>query len=362
MPYTLKILFLAAEAEPYVKIGGLADVAGSLPLALRNLPAKAAQGVELDVRLVLPLHRAIRAGLVPMCLAAEFFILRAGEKVPVKVFETTTGGMPVYFIDGEPIASAAKVYSLDPAFDREKFTFFSLAALELVRRLDWKPDILHANDWHTALSIYALRSHRKDPAYKNLCSVLTLHNLTYMGGDGTDVLVAYGMLPPDDDVLPLWARTQPLPLGLWAADAVVPVSPSYAREIQTPDYGCGLDGFLRNRSDSITGILNGLDVAAWDPETDQGLAATFGVEDLIQRAQNKTALQKHLGLKMESRLPVLATIGRMDTQKGLDITIDALHQLSGHAFQFVRPSKMLPGLCSLSTLNLSGQLLVTMHP
>jgi starch synthase len=335
MPNIQNILFLAAEAEPFVKIGGLADVAGSLPLALRNLPYQATRDMTLDVRLVLPLHRLIRAKPATMRPVAEFSVTRGGRNIQVRVYALSTAGMPVYFIEGEPISNASSVYSLDPALDRDKYTFFSLAALEMTHHMDWRPDIIHANDWHTALSIYALRSRRSDPLLGRLRSVLTLHNLPYMGGDGTDVLAAYGLNPPSDDSLPIWARSQPLPLGLWAADAVVPVSPTYAREILTPDFGCGLDAFLRSRSDSITGILNGLDMTAWDPETDQDLPANFNIEDLSKRAANKTALQKQMSLKEEPRIPVLAMIGRIDPQKGVDITIEALRQMTDQDWQFV---------------------------
>ncbi len=335
MPETLKILFLAAEAEPFTKVGGLADVAGSLPLALRGLPPEATHGMGLDVRLVLPLHRSIRAESATMRLAAEFSVTRQGGNVQARVFEMNVSGMPVYFIDGRPISSAASVYSSDPALDREKYAFFSLAALEMACNMDWKPDILHANDWHTSLALFALRSRQNDPEIGRLRSVLTLHNLPYMGGDGTDVLAAYGLKPLEDEALPNWAHTQPLPLGLWAADALVPVSPTYACEILTPDFGCGLEMFLRSRSDSITGILNGLDLAAWDPMNDKSLAATFSVEDLTRRAANKAALQKQLDLKEFARIPILAMIGRIDPQKGVDITINTLPQMTGSDWQFV---------------------------
>jgi starch synthase len=335
MPETLKILFLAAEAEPFTKVGGLADVAGSLPLALRDLLPEATHGVGLDVRLVLPLHRSIRAESATMRLAAEFSVTRQGGNIPAQVFEMNIGGMPVYFINGRPISNAASVYSSDPALDREKYTFFSLAALEMARSMDWKPDILHANDWHTSLALFALRSRQNDPELGRLRSVLTLHNLPYMGGDGTDVLAAYGLKPLEDEALPNWAHTQPLPLGLWAADALVPVSPTYAREILTPDFGCGLEAFLRGRSGSITGILNGLDLAAWDPKTDNNLAVTFNLEEFPRRAANKTALQKQLDLKESARTPILAMIGRIDPQKGVDITIDTLSQMTGQTWQFV---------------------------
>ena len=188
--------------------------------------------------------------------------------------------------------------------------------------MDWQPDIIHANDWHTALALYALRSQRADPVMKRVRSVLTLHNLPFMGGDGADVLAAYGLIPPNDDALPGWARTQPLPLGLWSADAVVAVSPTYAHEILTPDFGCGLDAFLRSRSASITGILNGLDLSAWDPETDKCLIGNFSAADLSGRAANKTALQSQLGLQEDPHIPILAMIGRIDQQKGVDIIPD----------------------------------------
>jgi starch synthase len=335
MPDTLNILFLAAEAEPLVKVGGLADVAGSLPLALRGLCDQASQGVRLDVRLVLPLHRLLRAGPTTLRLVTELSVSRGSGSIPAQVFEMSMAGMPVYFINGEPISRAASVYSQDPALDREKYTFFSLAALEMARRMDWQPDIIHANDWHTALALYALRSRQTDPVLKRLRSVLSLHNLAYMGGDGTDVLAAYGLNPSNDEGLPGWARTQPLPLGLWSADAVVAVSPTYAGEILTPDFGCGLETFLRSRSDSITGILNGLDLAAWNPETDKRLSGNFTVANLSGRAANKAALQSQLGLREEMRIPILAMIGRIDPQKGVDVTIEALRQMTELPWQFI---------------------------
>ena len=335
MPDTLNILFLAAEAEPFIKVGGLADVAGSLPLALRALPVQATQGVRLDVRLVLPLHRGIHAEGATLRPLAEFSVFRRDRNVPVQVLEANLFGMPVYFINGDPISTASSVYSLDSTPDREKFTFFSMAALELARQLDWRPDILHANDWHTALAVYALRSARADPVLGRMRSVLTLHNLPYMGGDGSDVLDAYGLGTCTDESLPDWARTQPLPLGLLAANAVVPVSPTYAREILTPDFGCGLDAFLRSRANSITGILNGLDMTAWDPETDSSLPTRFTAGDPLLRMENKLALQRQLGLKEEPRTPIFAMIGRIDQQKGVDITFQALQQMAGRRWQFI---------------------------
>ena len=331
----LKILFLAAEAEPFVKVGGLADVAGSLPLALRSLSNPAKPGMQLDVRLVLPLHRALRVESATLRPVVEISVYRQGRNIPARVFEMSMAGMPVYFISGEPISNASSVYSQDPAVDREKFAFFSMAALEMVKRMDWQPDIIHANDWHTSLALFALRSQRADPALKGMHSVLTLHNLPFMGGDGTDVLAAYGLTPPTDERLPWWARTQPLPLGLWSADTVVAVSPTYAREIMTPDFGCGLEDFLSSRSANVTGILNGLDLSAWDPKTDPCLSGNFSAANLAARTTNKTVLQNQLGLPADQRIPVLAMIGRIDQQKGVDIIPDVLRAMAYLPWQFI---------------------------
>ena len=331
-PDTLNVLFLAAEAEPFVKIGGLADVAGSLPLALRNLPAT---DTRLDVRLVLPLHRVLRAESATLRPVVEFSVYRRGRSIPARVFEMSVAGMPVYFVSGEPISAAPSVYSQDPTLDREKFAFFSLAALEMVRHMKWRTDVIHGNDWHTALALYALRTQRADPVLKRMRSVLTLHNLPFMGGDGTDVLAAYGLTPPNDEALPGWARSQPLPLGLWSADAVVAVSPTYAREILTPDFGCGLDGFLSSRSASVSGILNGLDLATWDPQTDACLSGKFSAAAMGGRKANKAALQSQLGLQDNPQIPILAMIGRIDQQKGVDIIPDVLRQMTDLPWQFV---------------------------
>jgi starch synthase len=349
MPASINILFLAAEAEPFVKVGGLADVAGSLPRALRALPYQATHGAKLDVRLVLPLHLHSRAESTTMRPVAEFKVYRRGGSISAQVFETSLDGMPVYFISGDPFSASSSVYSPDPAPDREKYAFFSLAALEMLRHMDWQPDILHANDWHTALALYALRSRRGDPVLARIRTLLTLHNLPYMSGEAADALNAYGLMPLNDDSLPQWARTFFLPLGLWAADAIVPVSPTYAREILTPDFGCGLESYLNTRRESITGILNGLDVSGWDPASDASLPAPFSTANLEARSASKAALQKSLGLPEDPRIPLLAMVGRVDRQKGQDLAFDALRQCASRPWQFVMLGSGDPALENLAS-------------
>ncbi len=335
MATTIKVLFLAAEAEPFIKVGGLADVAGSLPNALRRLPHKALNGTTIDIRLVLPYHRLIKVEKEKLNFKAEFLIYRGDVNVKATCFEMEINGLPVDLIDGEPISSAPGVYSNDPVPDREKYTFFSLACLEMLRYLEWKPDILHANDWHTALALFALRSRRGDPSVANIRTVLTVHNLPFMGGDVGDVLSAYGLIPPHDDALPDWAHTQPLPLGLWSADAIIPVSPAYADEITTPEFGCGLESYLRMRAKNISGILNGLDVDSYNPATDGTLASQFDVLNPERRSINKEFLQKTLGLPVEPNTPLIGMVGRVDQQKGVDIAINALTSLQDTPWQFV---------------------------
>jgi starch synthase len=334
MSETLNILFLAAEADPFIKVGGLGDVAGSLPRYLRGLPLEVTNGIVVDVRLVLPMHPMIKAeshGLRPLSIFP--LSLKTGD-IQVQVFETTLDGLPVYFLDGEPVASSGSVYSSDASLDGEKYSFFSLAALELTRQLDWRPTIVHANDWHTALACYALLIKRWEGEFPGVSSILTLHNLPYMGPDISENLAEYKLIQVQTG-LPEWANSKPLPLGLWAADAIVAVSPTYAREVLTPEYGCGLQDYLYSRRDSLNGILNGIDVDSFNPALDPAIGVNFGVPTLEKRSLNKTALQVRLGLPNDLKVPLLSVISRMDPQKGIDLIPKALRRLKELGWQAV---------------------------
>jgi starch synthase len=335
MPETLNILFLAAEAYPFVKVGGLADVAGALPFALRSLSPRQTGGNRLDVRLVLPLHRMIQSDVVTMKPLTNFKIPTDDGYKEVQAYEATLNGVPTYFIDGLPISQSDSVYSTNPEQDREKYTFFSLAALELVRVLNWRVNIIHANDWHTALCLYALRTCSDDPFYSTTAGLITVHNLPYMGGDSGDLLTMYGLKELVDKDMPIWARKQALPLGLWAADGIVPVSETYAREILTPEYGCGLQEFLRNRTDNITGVINGLDINLWDPASDEYLFSNYDLETLEARDKNKISLVKKVELDFNPQVPLIGMVSRIDYQKGIDLTIRALRTLNDMHWQFV---------------------------
>jgi starch synthase len=329
MPKTINVLFLAAEADPFVKVGGLGDVAGSLPRALRALSNG---DVKLDVRLVLPYHPVVKAdNLKPLSI---FSIPRGSSEVEVEAFETVLDGMPVYLIDGEPIRANGSVYSLDAKLDAEKYTFFSLAALELPNQLNWFPDVVHANDWHTAASVYGNLTERWEAGARHVAGVVTLHNLPFMGPDISEILEQYGVKLAQTD-LPEWARVMPLPLGLWASDAIVAVSPTYASEVLTEEYGCGLNEFLEVRSETLSGILNGIDVVSFNPADDKSIAVNYDINSLERRAENKGMLQDKLGLENNADIPLLAVISRMDVQKGIDLAFAALKSMKKDSFQAV---------------------------
>ncbi len=319
----MKILFLAAEAEPFIKVGGLGDVAGSLPRALRSLkPSFSMNGQEpdeVDVRLVIPFHQAIQRSQYTLETVATFAIQHTGGPIRAEILMTNVNDVPVYLVSGAPFLAEDSIYSPDATLDGYKYTFFSLAALELARALDWAPDIVHANDWHTAPAIYTLRI-RPDAFFQNTATLIEVHNLPYLGVGAGPALQSFGLPPALHTALPIWAQDLPLPLGLLAADHIVTVSPTYAKEILTPEYASGLEGFLQTRADSISGILNGLNVEKWDPALDSALAAQYNQDNLKARALNKESLQNELELTSFSQeVPLLGMVSRLDPQKGIDL-------------------------------------------
>jgi len=334
MSEQIKVLFLAAEADPFVKVGGLGDVAGSLPRALRALSLELTGDVSVDARLVLPFHPVLRSSVSALRPIEPFPMQRDGEEVMVEIFETTLDDMPVYLIGGGPIDTSGSIYSAKPDTDGEKYTFFSLAALGLIKQLDWHPDVVHANDWHTALTAYGLLVQHWQEGEPRPASVITVHNLPFLGPDVDKVLEAYEVPLAQTD-LPDWARLKPLPLGLWAADAIVAVSPTYADEMLSKEYGSGLDEFLKTRRENLTGILNGLDVDSFDPAADEDLAAQFTAESLGERKANKVALANQVGILSTQSVPLLGAVSRMDPQKGIDLVLDGLRKLGDVPWQAV---------------------------
>lgn len=321
----IKVLFLASEADPLIKVGGLGDVAGSLPPALQQITQVGGIQTSLDTRLVIPYQPAIRSKHTDFEFLFELSVPAQGKPIPAQVFQTRIQEVPVYLISGSPIDKGSPVYSSEAAIDGPKYVFFSLAALELARALNWQPDILHANDWHTALAIYALKhKYQNDPFFKHTRSVLTIHNLPFMGAGTEAAFDAFGLPPSRYPHMPRWARKFPLPLGLQSADRIVAVSPNYAREILSPESGFGLEKLLWIRHNAISGILNGIDYEYWDPANDIHIPHPYDLNSLENRAHNKVALLRALELDTDPRTPLLVIISRMDQQKGIDLALSGL--------------------------------------
>lgn len=331
-PEQINVLFLAAEAAPLIKVGGLGDVAGSLPLALRQIDKP-----RLDVRLILPFHGVIRKNIGTPKLYADFEVNHPLGNIPARAYLHQAAGLPIYLIEGAPIPEDAPVYdAANPYQDGNKYIFFSLACLALIKKLEWQPDILHANDWHTATAIYAnsIKKKSKDQSLP-FRTILTVHNLPFMGKDAESALLDFGLPRSKDPRLPHWSTAFPLPLGLLTANHIVAVSPGYANEILTSEFGCGLQDFLLSRKTHISGILNGLDRNLWNPSTDPALPFHFDLSTISMRSKNKRALQAEVKLPMKPDTPLLIIISRMDQQKGIDIAIKGLRQCASLDWQAV---------------------------
>ena len=316
-PRLMHVLLVAAELAPWIKVGGLADVVGSLPKALR--------AQEVDARVCVPAFASVLERAPDPRSIARFDVPHHGGPIPAEVFESVLDGVPVYLIAGGPIPPDSIAYTGRPDEDGRRFAFFSLAALELARRL--RPDVLHAHDWHAAVATYELARRRPDdPALSGISSVLTIHNLPYAGGGTERELAAFGVPPSDDPRLPAYHRLLPLALGLSSADRLTTVSAGYRDEILGPEHGSGFDRLLRSRADDLSGILNGLDEARWDPSTDRELAACFDASDRTGRAGCRAALHEELGFE-DDGAPLVGLVSRLAPQKGVDVALDALRRL-----------------------------------
>jgi starch synthase len=310
----MKVLYLSAEATPLVKVGGLGDVAGELPRALSQR--------GLDVRLALPHYPSIPESLLDIDRRIDFEVETLQGRIPAVILELRLCGVRVILIGGEPIEADEVIYGTAEA-DTTKFTFFSIAALQACVALDWAPDIIHANDWHTAAAVVWLKANRSDPFWRSSRSVFTIHNIGYMGGEAGDSWGAYGLDVVGEPALQEEFQQLPLPNALVAADNLSTVSPMYAQEIQTPAFGDGLDALLRGREEKLRGILNGINLDVWNPETDDEIAQPFSITNLSGRKENKEALERMAELPTGSDAPVIGMVTRLDQQKGVDLALDA---------------------------------------
>lgn len=317
----MRVLFLAAEAAPLIKVGGLGDVAGSLPKALRELDP------QLELRLVIPFHGVLREQELQLEKVSLFRLNTPGKTFNVEIYMTQTSLGEIYLVGGDGIDITAPVYQSDPALDAEKYCYFSLASLEFCVQEQWPPDIVHANDWHTAFALKALRDRFPEHIqFECTKGVLTIHNLPYQGQGAQGVLPQFGLSAAEDSRLPEWSRGFPLSLGLECADRITTVSPHYAEEIQSPEFGAGLDGYFRGLRPAVKGVLNGIDHDEWNPALDKEVKQPFSSRNIGQRAENKRELQNELGFAANNAIPLIAMVGRVDVQKGVDIAVAALER------------------------------------
>ncbi len=307
----LKILYVAAEVAPFVKVGGLADVAGALPKALRELGH--------DLRVIMPRYAQIdgaKYGLRPALDGKRFSVPGSGELATL--FEADNSGVPVYFVGSDRYFGRDRVYG-EPD-DVERFLYFCRAALQAVEQLGWQPDVVNCNDWHTAVIPHWIRTHG---VTESAASVVTIHNLAYQGGFDPN---AY---PPEwIDASRLYPRPDGgadlLSQGIRDADMVTTVSEQYAHEITTPEYGEGLQDLLTSRANDLRGIVNGIDYDIFDPARDPAIAEPYTADSLEGKAACKLALQQETGFDPSPRTPLIGLIGRLADQKGFDLVAEVL--------------------------------------
>ncbi|MBQ9059414.1 MAG: glycogen synthase GlgA [Atopobiaceae bacterium] len=326
----LNVIFAASEAVPFSKTGGLADVAGSLPMAL------AEQGC--NVRVITPKYGFIdeeyRYNMKHVC---DFFLPLSWRNVWCGIDEIEYKGITFDFIDNEDYFKRDRAYSYFD--DGERFAFFAKAVTEAVRRLpDFKCDILHLNDWQTALApVFLKESYADDPLYENVRTVYTIHNLKFQGEYSSFVMHDIcGFEDSSDAGMKLTSASDTINYmkgGSYYADVLTTVSPSYADEIQDPFFGERLDGLFRERRDDLHGILNGIDVDEWNPETDPMIAQNYSMADMSGKAVCKAQLQEELGLTVDPLKPLVVMVGRLTKQKGMDLINYAMDEMVGRGVQ-----------------------------
>lgn len=323
-----KILFASSETHPLIKTGGLADVAGSLPIALSELGQ--------EVRIIMPYYQGIRN-----CEPGRYLCTVRVNNCDVNLLEThlPNSGVIVWLVDYPPFFN----FPGNPYVDEaglpwpdigDRFALFCRIVVEVAMDrayLNWRPDVVHCNDWQTGLvpALLSLEHHR--PA-----SIFTIHNMAYQGvfPSTTYTLLNLPGQLWNPNGLEYHGMLSFIKGGLSFADRVTTVSPTYAEEIQKPEFGYGLEGLLAYRRDILSGIINGIDTSVWNPSTDVHIAQTYGAESLQDKKLNKTALQQQLGLPVDAEVPLFALIGRLVDQKGIDMVLSCLPEMTHLPLQF----------------------------
>lgn len=326
-----KILFVATEAVPFVSTGGLGDVIGSLPAALKKLG-----GDSFDIRVILPLYKSVdNSWLQKMEKVCETTIPLSWRNQYAGVYSVIKDDVTFYFIDNEYYFSRRFLYgSFD---DGERFAYFSKAVIELMPKLDFIPDIMHAHDWQSALSVIYLKNHylwRKE--YSNVKTVFTIHNIEYQGVYGFDIFNdIFDLRPEDRQTVEYGGLINLMKGAIVSCDALTTVSPSYAGEILTPEYSQGLHPVLELNKAKLMGIINGIDINYYNAACDPDIYTNFTADDICGKAKDKEELQKLLGLPEKADTPLITMITRLASHKGVDLLTHAVDELLSKDVQFV---------------------------
>lgn len=334
----MKILYVSSEAVPFAKTGGLADVAGALPKALKNMGH--------DIRVVMPKYKAIDDkvfGLKTILdeIKVHFQLITNYTQIQGTTFPGTD--IPVYFVKFDPYFNRQELYAeggSDYPDNAQRFSLFCMSALWMLRGLDWRPDIIHCNDWQTALIPSYLKHHpdlKMDEFYNRIKVLYTIHNLAFQGQFDESMLksIGLGWEVYSMDGMEFYRKINLMKAGIVFSDEITTVSETYAKEIQTFEYGCGLDGVLGHRSEHVTGIINGIDYNEWNPQVDNLIPAKYSPEQMAGKAECKKALQKKQNLPAREDVPLIGMISRMTDQKGFDLIVANAAELFKMDIQFV---------------------------
>jgi starch synthase len=324
----LRVLFLSSEVRPFAKTGGLADVAGSLPGALKG------RGVEVSIGL--PFYRVTKeGGFSPRPLISGLEVPLGSMTLTGNVLKAQTReGVPVFFFEREDLFDRPNLYGTSGGdyYDNfERFAYFCRAALLFVRELESPVDVIHCHDWQTGLiPVYLKTLYRADSFFASTATLFTIHNIGYQGLFPKEKIEVGGLPPQVFQMkgLEYWGRISLLKAGIAYADALTTVSPTYAGEIQTPEFGLGMEGILQERSRDLHGILNGADYAVWNPGRDPHIPYPYDISRISEKGRNKEALLDELGLKESLKeRPLLGMISRLSSQKGSDLLAQVMDDM-----------------------------------
>ncbi|RED89388.1 glycogen synthase GlgA [Cohnella phaseoli] len=334
----MRVMFAASEAMPLVKTGGLADVVGALPKALAKLGA--------EVTVVLPKYETIPQEIAEAAKTIAVTEVQLGwRRQYCGIQEVVVDGVRFLLIDNEFYFKRGQLYGYGD--EAERFVFFSVAVLEMLDKLGRMPDILHCHDWQTGIIPFLLKTrYANRPGYRNIRTVYTIHNLQYQGVFSRELLQELLTTGDDsftEDSLEFYGAASCMKGGLRFADKLSTVSFTYAREIQSEEYGEKLDGVIRQRSHDLWGILNGIDTEVYNPMTDPNLAVNYR-DSLEKKRRNKLALQRELGLPEDAGVPLIGIVSRLTQQKGFDLIAEALSELLKERIQLVVLGSGEPGI------------------